>query len=118
LAAEVPDAETVALAERFALRHRERVLVLERKIVVQRRAALRREAEMAASTGARPAPAADRRRLARLPRRPAPSAPPSRHLAAKPRSGGGEGGRAARVSEEEDGEGRSRMRGGNGGVKA
>jgi hypothetical protein len=31
LAAEVPDAETVALAERFALRHRERVLVLERK---------------------------------------------------------------------------------------
>jgi hypothetical protein len=36
LAAEVPDPETVALAERFALRHRERVLVLERKIVVQR----------------------------------------------------------------------------------
>jgi hypothetical protein len=36
LAAEVPDAETVALAERFALRHRERIQVLERKIVVQR----------------------------------------------------------------------------------
>jgi len=36
LAAEVPDAETVALAERFAARHRERVLVLERKVVVQR----------------------------------------------------------------------------------
>ena len=36
LAAAVPDAETVAVAERFALRHRERVLVLERKLVVQR----------------------------------------------------------------------------------
>jgi hypothetical protein len=36
LAADVPDAETVALAERFALRHRERVQVLERKLVVQR----------------------------------------------------------------------------------
>lgn len=36
LAAEVPDAETVVLAERFATRHRERVAVLERKLVVQR----------------------------------------------------------------------------------
>lgn len=36
LAAAVPDAETVAVAERFATRHRERVQVLERKIVVQR----------------------------------------------------------------------------------
>ncbi len=36
LAAEVPDPETVALAERFAARHRERVAVLERKVVVQR----------------------------------------------------------------------------------
>jgi len=36
LAAEVPDAETVRLADRFALRHRERVTVLERKLVVQR----------------------------------------------------------------------------------
>jgi hypothetical protein len=36
LAAEVPDAETVALAERFVVRHRERVAVLERKLVVQR----------------------------------------------------------------------------------
>jgi hypothetical protein len=36
LAAEVPDAETVGLAERFAARHRERVAVLERKLVVQR----------------------------------------------------------------------------------
>lgn len=36
LAAEVPDAETVAVAERFAVRHRERILVLERKVVVQR----------------------------------------------------------------------------------
>jgi hypothetical protein len=35
LAADVPDAETVALAERFAVRHRERVAVLERKLIVQ-----------------------------------------------------------------------------------
>jgi hypothetical protein len=36
LAAAVPDAETVAIAERFAVRHRERVAVLERKALVQR----------------------------------------------------------------------------------
>jgi len=36
LAAEVPDAETLLLAERFAIRHRERVAVLERKLTVQR----------------------------------------------------------------------------------
>jgi hypothetical protein len=36
LAAEISDAETVAVAERFAARHRERVDVLERKIAVQR----------------------------------------------------------------------------------
>jgi hypothetical protein len=36
LAAQVSDAETVAIAERFAVRHRERVAVLERKVVVQR----------------------------------------------------------------------------------
>lgn len=36
LAAELPDRETVILAERFALRHRERVAVLERKLMVQR----------------------------------------------------------------------------------
>ena len=36
LAAEVPDPETVAVAERFVVRHRERVSVLERKLVVQR----------------------------------------------------------------------------------
>jgi hypothetical protein len=36
LAAEVPDAETVRLAERFTVRHRERVTVLERKLAVQR----------------------------------------------------------------------------------
>ena len=36
LAAEVPDPETVAVAERFAARHRERVGVLERKLAVQR----------------------------------------------------------------------------------
>jgi hypothetical protein len=36
LAAELPDADTVQLAERFAQRHRERVGVLERKLAVQR----------------------------------------------------------------------------------
>lgn len=36
LAAEVPDPETVGVAERFVARHRERVSVLERKLVVQR----------------------------------------------------------------------------------
>ena len=36
LAAAVPDAETVAVAERFVVRHRERIMVLERKVVVQR----------------------------------------------------------------------------------
>lgn len=36
LAAELPDPETVTLAERFAVRHRERVGVLERKLSVQR----------------------------------------------------------------------------------
>ena len=36
LAADVPDAETVALAERFAVRHRARVTMLERKLAVQR----------------------------------------------------------------------------------
>ena len=36
LAAAVPDAETVAVAERYAVRHRERVGVLERKLLVQR----------------------------------------------------------------------------------
>jgi hypothetical protein len=36
LAAMVPDAETVQIAERYALRHRERAGVLERKVVVMR----------------------------------------------------------------------------------
>lgn len=36
LAAEVPDPETVAVAERFATQHRERVALLERKVAVQR----------------------------------------------------------------------------------
>ncbi|MBA3658444.1 MAG: hypothetical protein H0W67_02485 [Gemmatimonadales bacterium] len=36
LASEVPDADTVAVAERFAARHRERIVVLERKLGVQR----------------------------------------------------------------------------------
>jgi hypothetical protein len=36
LAADLPDTETMAVAERFSLRHRERVGVLERKLAVQR----------------------------------------------------------------------------------
>jgi hypothetical protein len=36
LAAEVPDPETVAVADRFAQRHRERITLLERKLAVQR----------------------------------------------------------------------------------
>lgn len=36
LAAQLPDRETVAIAERFAQRHRDRVEVLERKLAVQR----------------------------------------------------------------------------------
>lgn len=36
LASEVPDSETVTLAERFAARHRERIAMLERKLIVQR----------------------------------------------------------------------------------
>ena len=36
LAADLPDPETVALAERFTVRHRDRVGVLERKLAVQR----------------------------------------------------------------------------------
>src|SRR5262245_32725244 len=36
LAAMVPDAETVQIAERYAVRHRERAGVLERKLVIQR----------------------------------------------------------------------------------
>jgi len=36
LAGELPDPETVTVAQRFAARHRERVIVLERKLAVQR----------------------------------------------------------------------------------
>lgn len=36
LAAQVSDAETVAVAERFAVRHRERIVMLTRKLEVQR----------------------------------------------------------------------------------
>jgi chromosome segregation ATPase len=36
LAAQIPDAETVAVAQRFAAKHRERVTILERKLAVQR----------------------------------------------------------------------------------
>jgi hypothetical protein len=58
LAADVPDTETVALAERYAARHRERVGVLERKLVVQRDELVLIEREvaemMAEYRGARP----------------------------------------------------------------
>ena len=47
LAAEVPDLETVSVAERFVLRHRERVEVLERKLAVQRDELLLAEREVA-----------------------------------------------------------------------
>lgn len=47
LAAELPDAETAALAERFAVRHRERVAILERKLVVQRDELVLAEREVA-----------------------------------------------------------------------
>jgi hypothetical protein len=47
LAAELPDPETVALAERFTARHRERVAVLERKLSVQRDELLLVEREVA-----------------------------------------------------------------------
>jgi hypothetical protein len=47
LASEVPDAETVQLAERFASRHRERIAVLERKLVVQRDELVLAEREVA-----------------------------------------------------------------------
>jgi hypothetical protein len=63
LAAELPDAETVALAERFTARHRERILVLERKLAVQRDELVlveREVAEMLAQyRAARPADAPD-----------------------------------------------------------
>jgi hypothetical protein len=47
LAAEVPDSETMALAERFGARHRDRVAVLERKLVVQRDELMLAEREVA-----------------------------------------------------------------------
>lgn len=47
LAAELPDSETVSVAERFAARHRERVSMLERKLIVQRDELLLAEREVA-----------------------------------------------------------------------
>ncbi len=47
LASELPDSETVSVAERFAARHRERVGVLERKLIVQREELLLAEREVA-----------------------------------------------------------------------
>lgn len=50
LAAEIPDAETVAVAERFAAKHRERVGVLERKLAVQHDEIAMAEREVAEMT--------------------------------------------------------------------
>ena len=47
LAADVPDTETEALAERYAARHRERVGVLERKLAVQQEELVLAEREVA-----------------------------------------------------------------------
>jgi hypothetical protein len=46
LAAELPDTETVALAERYTQRHRDRIGVLERKVAVQRDELAMAEREM------------------------------------------------------------------------
>ena len=51
LAAELPDPETVAVAERFAGRHRERITLLERKLVVQREELALMEREIEEMTG-------------------------------------------------------------------
>jgi hypothetical protein len=62
LAAQVPDAETVSVAERYAARHRERVVVLTRKLEVQRdelALAERELEEMAAHYRASSRPEAD-----------------------------------------------------------
>jgi hypothetical protein len=50
LAAEIPDPETVAVAERFAAKHRERVGVLERKLAVQQDEVAMAEREVAEMT--------------------------------------------------------------------
>jgi hypothetical protein len=66
LAGEVPDPETVSVAERFASRHRERVLVLERKLAVQRDELILAERELEdmmreyrSASGGRPAASID-----------------------------------------------------------
>jgi hypothetical protein len=46
LAAELPDSETVALAQRYTQRHRDRIAVLERKVAVQRDELAMAEREM------------------------------------------------------------------------
>jgi len=50
LAAELPDPETVAVADRFAGRHRERITLLERKVVVQREELVLMEREIGEMT--------------------------------------------------------------------
>ncbi len=50
LAAAVPDAETVAVAERYAVRYRERIAVLERKLLVQQDELALTERELAEMT--------------------------------------------------------------------
>lgn len=50
LAAEIPDPETVAVAERYVVKHRERVAILERKLIVQRDELVLAEREVAEMT--------------------------------------------------------------------
>jgi hypothetical protein len=50
LAADIGDAETVAVAERFAARHAERLAVLERKLAVQREELVLAERELGEMT--------------------------------------------------------------------
>ena len=50
LAAMVPDAETVQIAERYAVRHRERAGMLDRKLVIQREELALAERELAEMT--------------------------------------------------------------------
>ncbi len=59
LARQVPDAETVAIAERFAAKHRERATVLERKLGVQKDELLLAERELAEMTEALKSPVSE-----------------------------------------------------------
>jgi hypothetical protein len=56
LARQIPDPETVAIAERFAAKHRERATVLERKLSVQKDELVLAERELAEMTEALKSP--------------------------------------------------------------